>query len=176
MKDSYKMSEKLYNIGLMGAVMGLKGSSIDYYGRSYKTKLGEYELKSYYFSYDRDDIKIAEIDIACVDLLKDGKFIKNVFYSKSRFKTRKFIDALIDDNNVNGINKRGLREDFISYMFNNDNKDIRNVTSDNEYQKINIKSSKFIEDIDLKVQEIENEYREINNKKSYVLSKKIAQQ
>lgn len=175
MKNSYKIAEKLYEIGLMGAVMGLEGSSIDYYGRSYKTKIGDYELKSYYFSYDRNDIKIPEIDIVCVDLLKEGKYIKNIFYSKSQLDTPKYLDALTNDDDLE-INKKELREEFIKYMFSSDEKDIRTATSDRQLQELKIKSTKFNKDIALKYQEIQDEYALIKNGTVRVLSKKPTQQ
>lgn len=175
MKNSYKIAEKLYEIGLMGAVMGLEGSSIDYYGRSYKTKIGDYELKSYYFSYDRNDIKIPEIDIVCVDLLKEGKYIKNIFYSKSQLDTPKYLEALTNDDDLE-INKKELREEFIKYMFSSDEKDIRTATSDRQLQELKIKSTKFNKDIALKYQEIQDEYALIKNGTVRVLSKKPTQQ
>lgn len=175
MKNSYKIAEKLYEIGLMGAVMGLEGSSIDYYGRSYKTKIGDYELKSYYFSYDRNDIKIPEIDIVCVDLLKEGKYIKNIFYSKSQLDTPKYLDALTNDDDLE-INKKELREEFIKYMFSSDEKDIRTATSDRQLQELKIKSTEFNKDIALKYQEIQDEYALIKNGTVRVLSKKPTQQ
>ncbi|MDD4831695.1 MAG: hypothetical protein PHR09_02450 [Bacilli bacterium] len=175
MKNSYKIAEKLYEIGLMGAVMGLEGSSIDYYGRSYKTKIGDYELKSYYFSFDRNDIKIPEVDIVCVDLLKEGKYIKNIFYSKSQLDTPKYLDALTNDDDLE-INKKELREEFIKYMFSSDEKDIRSATSDRQLQELKIKSTKFNKDIALKYQEIQDEYALIKNGTVRVLSKKPTQQ
>ncbi|MDD4624209.1 MAG: hypothetical protein PHX40_02440 [Bacilli bacterium] len=175
MKNSYKIAEKLYEIGLMGAVMGLEGSSIDYYGRSYKTKIGDYELKAYYFSYDRNDIKIPEVDIVCVDLLKEGKYIKNIFYSKSQLDTPKYLEALTNDDDLE-INKKELREEFIKYMFSSDEKDIRSATSDKKFQELKIKSTKFNKDIALKYQEIQDEYALIKNGTVRVLSKKPTQQ
>ncbi len=132
-------------------------------------------MKAYYFSYDRNDIKIPEVDIVCVDLLKEGKYIKNIFYSKSQLDTPKYLEALTNDDDLE-INKKELREEFIKYMFSSDEKDIRSATSDKKFQELKIKSTKFNKDIALKYQEIQDEYALIKNGTVRVLSKKPTQQ
>jgi hypothetical protein len=160
--------EKLYRIGMLGAVMGLEGSKIIDDGRAFDTKIGDYTLRSYYCSYDTS----FEINYVSVYLVKDTEFVGDVFTCEKHLPNETYYGLLVNDSNLPEEVKQSLREEFIDDMFSNrKNVKYKKISSDQNFGLLKSDKLEFRHQIFSKLREVEEEYETIKSNRGLTKSK-----